>query len=129
MACALDGERRKSKSEPFNHANTVFVTVPAARLLSLHKNMLLGHRNWDVDVSACKSNVAGGADSRHTFPALPEAQQLRHASCRLEPVQLRVAQSASSMVPPLPLTLGTLKEKQAYERELKTVTVGELQAP
>jgi len=44
--------------------------------------------------------------------------------CRLEPAQLRVAQSASSMVPPLPLTLGTLKEKQAYERELRTVTVG-----
>lgn len=43
---------------------------------------------------------------------------------RLEPGQLRVAQSASSMVPPLPLTLGTLKEKQAYERELRTVTVG-----
>ena len=46
------------------------------------------------------------------------------ACCRLEPGQLRVAQSASSMVPPLPLTLGTLKEKQAYERELRTVTVG-----
>ncbi len=45
-------------------------------------------------------------------------------SCRLEPAQLRVAQSASSMVPPLPLTLGTLKEKQAYDRELRTVTVG-----
>ncbi|CAL5227702.1 g10710 [Coccomyxa viridis] len=42
---------------------------------------------------------------------------------KLEPAQLRVAQSASSMVPPLPLTLGTLKEKQAYDRELRTVTV------
>ena len=49
--------------------------------------------------------------------------------CRLEPAQLRVAQSASSMVPPLPLTLGTLKEKQAYERELRTVTVGASLSP
>lgn len=38
--------------------------------------------------------------------------------------QLRVARSANGVVPPLPLTLGTVKEKQAFERELHTVTVG-----
>ncbi len=43
----------------------------------------------------------------------------------LQAGQLRVARSANGVVPPLPLTLGTVKEKQAFERELHTVTVGE----
>ena len=37
---------------------------------------------------------------------------------------MRVARSVDAVVPPLPLVLGTSKEKQAYQRELHTVTVG-----
>lgn len=44
--------------------------------------------------------------------------------CSLQAGQLRVARSAESVVPPLPLTLGSVKEKQAFEREIHTVTVG-----
>jgi hypothetical protein len=48
-------------------------------------------------------------------------------ACSLQSGQTRVARRAESfsVVPPLPLSIGSVKEKQAYERELHTVTVGE----
>lgn len=44
--------------------------------------------------------------------------------CSMQAGQVRVARSVTADVPPLPLVLGTTKEKQAYERELHTVTIG-----
>ncbi|EIE24063.1 hypothetical protein COCSUDRAFT_28593 [Coccomyxa subellipsoidea C-169] len=50
-------------------------------------------------------------------------KQEEEEESNLQAGQLRVARSANGVVPPLPLTLGTVKEKQAFERELHTVTV------
>ncbi|BDA46259.1 Zinc transporter 9 [Coccomyxa sp. Obi] len=57
------------------------------------------------------------------WQGLSSARQEEEDESNLQAGQLRVARSANGVVPPLPLTLGTVKEKQAFERELHTVTV------
>ena len=105
MASALGGEKRKSRSESSSQAIDAAVLLYIAATCSILRSQL---RRWGT----------------HCVYIWQVVKQLGYVYCRLEPAQLRVAQSASSMVPPLPLTIGTLKEKQAYERELRTVTVG-----